>query len=330
MIKPNCLREGDEVRVIAPSRSLSVVSEDNRQIADRRLKEMDLRLSFGKHVMECGRFHSSSVKSRIEDLHEAFSDPNVKGILTVLGGFNSNQLLASIDYELIRENPKPFCGFSDATVLQNAFLARADLITYSGPHYSTFAMKKGLDYTYEGFKKALFSEGVLKLPPSLEWSSDAEWYLDQENRSFEKNPGPQAANEGEAEGRIIGGNLGSFILLKGTPYMPSMQDAILFLEDTESGGRDVEFDRNLQSLIDLPDFAGVRGIVIGRFEKSSNIDAETMNAIIHSKPALKNLPVVYNFDFGHTTPMFTFPVGGYARLKADKEQLHLEVGDEQM
>ncbi|MGA8164984.1 MAG: S66 peptidase family protein [Waddliaceae bacterium] len=319
-MKPECLKPGDEIRVIAPSRSLQIVSEENCKIATNRLEELKLKVAFGKHVMECNPFQSSSIMSRVEDIHEAFSDPNVKGVLTALGGYNCNQLLSQIDYEVVRNNPKVFCGFSDITALQNAFLARCGLITYSGPHYSTFAMKKGLDYTLQNFKKMLFNHGPSLLSPSQLWSSDSDWYLDQENRNFENNPGSRVINAGEAEGTIVGGNLGTLLLLKGTSYMPSLKNTVLFIEDAESGARGVEFDRNVQSFIDLPDFSGVKGIVIGRFEKTSDLDSQTIETIIRHKPALDTIPVVYDADFGHTTPIFTFPIGGKARLKAKKNE----------
>lgn len=326
-IKPSCLKPGDEVRVIAPAHSLSIVSEKNREIATKRLEGLGLKISFGKHVLESDLFCSSSIKSRVDDIHDAFTDPNVKGIMTVLGGYNSNQLLSHIDYDLIHDNPKIFCGFSDITALQNAFLARVGLITYSGPHYSTFSMKIGLDYTIENFKRMLFNDEPYQVSQSARWSSDSEWYLDQENRTFEINHGPQIINEGEVEGTIIGANLITFMALKGTAYMPSLKNSILFIEDTESGAKDVEFDRNLQSLIDLPDFSGIKGIVIGRFEKTSQIDFQKIEFIIRNKPALKKIPVIYNLDFGHTTPMFTFPIGGKAQLMAHKDEpIKLTVG----
>lgn len=321
-MKPNSLKVGDEVRVIAPSNSLTVVSESNRLLARERLEKLGLKITFGKNVLETGLFGSASIAARIEDLHEAFADPHVKGILTVLGGYNSNQLLASIDYELIRNNPKIFCGYSDITALQNAFLACSGLITYSGPHYSSFAMQEGFEYIVEGFKQSVFcqNEEEYVLHPSKFWSSDSLWFLDQDKRCFEKNPGPKVIYEGEAKGIIVGGNLGTFNLLKGTSYFPSLENTILFVEDTESGGRDVEFERQLQSLIDFPDFGGVQALVIGRFEKTADIDAKRLETIIKSKPALKKLPVVYDLDFGHTTPFFTFPIGGQAQLRAGRDQ----------
>jgi muramoyltetrapeptide carboxypeptidase LdcA involved in peptidoglycan recycling len=81
---------------------------------------------------------SSSIASRVEDIHAAFSDSNVRGILTVIGGFNSNQLLDSLDYELIKNNPKILCGYSDITALATAITAKTGLITYSGLHFSTW------------------------------------------------------------------------------------------------------------------------------------------------------------------------------------------------
>ena len=108
---PEKLKPGDEVCVITPSRSLSLIGADAINIANKRFEDLGLKLVFGKHVKESDDFTSSSIESRVSDLHDAFSDKNVKGIITVIGGFNSNQLLRYIDWNLIRNNPKIFCGF---------------------------------------------------------------------------------------------------------------------------------------------------------------------------------------------------------------------------
>lgn len=97
------LKKGDEVRIIAPSRSMKILGEEIKNIANNRFRELDLKLSFGKHIEETDEFNSSSIESRIEDLHNAFKDTNVKAIITVIGGFNSNQLLKYIDWELIKK-----------------------------------------------------------------------------------------------------------------------------------------------------------------------------------------------------------------------------------
>jgi muramoyltetrapeptide carboxypeptidase len=183
VIYPNKLSPGDEVRIIAPSRSLKVVSEANRAIATDMLGKLNLKLTFGKHVDECDLMFSSSINSRVKDLHDAFKDPNVKAIMSVLGGYNSNQLLDAIDYKLIQQNPKIFCGFSDITALGNAIFHKTGLVTYSGVHYSSFGMQQGFEYSYDHFKKILFEDNPILLNPSSEWADDA-WYLDQINRTF--------------------------------------------------------------------------------------------------------------------------------------------------
>ncbi|MBM4177702.1 LD-carboxypeptidase, partial [Candidatus Gribaldobacteria bacterium] len=214
-IYPTKLKAGDEVRVIAPSRSLALLSEETKQIANERFLSLGLKLSFGKHVKELDDFRSSSIESRIEDLHNAFSDKNVKAISTVIGGFNANQLLKYIDWDLIKNNPKIFCGFSDITALNNAIFTKTKLVSYSGPHYSTFGQQLYFDYTFEYFKKCLMFDDKFCLKPSNSWTDDL-WYLNQKERKPIKNDGWLIINEGEAQGTIIGANLCTFNLLQGT------------------------------------------------------------------------------------------------------------------
>ena len=127
MIPPK-LQPGDEIRVIAPARSLGIISPENREIATKRLEELGFTVSFSDHVEEQDEFDSSSLQSRIADLHAAFEDKNVKGMFTVIGGFNSNQLLKYIDYDLIKKNPKILCGYSDITALSNAIYAKTGMV----------------------------------------------------------------------------------------------------------------------------------------------------------------------------------------------------------
>lgn len=317
MIIPAKLKKGDGIRVIAPARSLNIISEETRNIANKRLKEMGLNISFSKNCEVQDEFVSSSIEGRINDLHEAFLDENVKGILTVIGGYNSNQLLNYIDYDLIKNNPKILCGYSDITALSNAIYRKTGLVTYSGPHYSTFGMKNGIEYTIEYFKKCLFSNEAFYIEPSEEWSDDL-WFLDQDNRTFHRNKGYKVINKGKADGKIIGGNLCTLNLLQGTQYMPDLTDTILFLEDDELTFLE-NFDRDLQSLIHQPDFHKVKGIVLGRFQIGSKMEEEKLLRIISSKKELQNIPIVSNVNFGHTSPHITFPVGGYVELHADQE-----------
>lgn len=153
----NKLKIGDEIRVIAPSRSLSVVRQDTFDKALTLLTEKGFKITFSRNSREIDEVNSSSIESRVEDLHEAFLDKNVKAILTCIGGFNVNQILEYIDYSLIEANPKIICGFSDITALLNAIYSKTGLVTYHGPHFSSFGFEKETDYTYSYFERCLMN-----------------------------------------------------------------------------------------------------------------------------------------------------------------------------
>lgn len=311
---PAKLEPGDEIRVVSPATSLGFIQEEQKRTARERWEGLGLRCSFSRNAEVRDRFESSPVAARVSDLHEAFADPAVKGMLTTLGGYNSSGLLDYLDYDLIRANPKVLCGFSDITALATAVYTRTGLVTYSGPHFSTFGMKRGLDYTIEYFERCVMQEEPFEVRPADHWSDDP-WYADQEDRDLVPNPGYEVIHSGEAEGRLLGGNLGTLSLLFGTSFMPDLEGSILLLEDDEEM-RAVHFDRLLQSLVHQPGFEGVRGIVIGRFQRASEMDLDTLEAIVESKRELAGIPVVANASFGHTTPQFTFPIGGHGRLRA--------------
>lgn len=324
---PEKLKNRDEVRVIAPSRTMAIISKETREIAGNRFAELGLKLSFGKHVDEKDGFFSSSIEARIEDLHDAFLDKNVKAVITAIGGFNSNQLLKYINWKFIKDNPKIFCGYSDITILNNAILQKVGLVNYYGPHYSTFGQKMYFDYTLDYFKKCLMQNNNFEVLQSDEWTDD-QWYLDQNARNPIKNGGWKTINEGLAQGTIIGGNLCTLNLLQGTEYFPELKkNTILFLEDDEMPKNlsAVEFDRNLQSLICQPGFENVLGLVIGRFQIVSDMPNEKIERIIKGKKELSNLPVICGVDFGHTSPIITFPVGGEAIIEAKNGKAKIEI-----
>ena len=313
---PAKLQKNDLIRVIAPARSLALINDECRSYATQHLEMLGLRVSFGKHAEEQDGEMSSSIASRISDLHDAFADPEVKGILTVIGGWNSNQLLRDIDWELIRKNPKIFCGFSDITALTTAITSKTQLVTYSGPHYSSFGQKLHWEYTQKSFQECLFQQDPIEILPSKEWTDDP-WFLNQDDRHPILNHGFWVMSEGSASGTIFGGNVSTFNLLAGTSYFPDLQKSIIFIEDTAGADRHI-FDRELESLIQQQTFSGVRGMVIGRFQPGSKIDQVILGEILASKPELKNMPILANVDFGHTDPRITFPIGGEVALVSKK------------
>lgn len=318
-IIPQKLQKGDKVMVVASSRGLKLISQETRDIAIERFREMGLTVEFAPNTNDenFDIVGSTSIEKRVEDLMYAFKDKSVKAIFTVIGGFNVNQIISHLDYEVIKENPKIISGFSDITALLGAINAKTGLEVYYGPHFSSLGMKKGCEYTLNYLKKILFSDDKINIEPAQEWSDDT-WFLDQENRDFLSNEGYWIIHNGDAKGKIIGGNLCTFNLLLGTKYRPSFdEDTILFIEDDEMTYTQ-EFDRDLQALCYQEDFKNVKALIIGRFQKKSAITREKLEFIINNKPELKNIPVIANVDFGHTTPIMTIPLGGYAELKDGK------------
>lgn len=293
------------------------------EIAHARLESLGLKISFGQHVRECNILNSSSVRSRVEDLHDAFRDPSVKLVLCAMGGFTANDLLPYIDWDLIKSNPKALCGFSDITILNNAIYAKTGLVSYYGPMYSNLGQKLYFDYTLEHFRKALFESRTFTLNSSAQWSDD-KWRDNQADRHLIDNEGYWVMSEGEARGIILGGHLATFNLLQGTEYFPPLKKSIVFLEaDAESLAW--HFDRDLESLTQQADFSGVCGLVIGRFSKACSITREVLEYILKTKSVLANIPIVANVDFGHTDPKITFPIGGRARISAQNGDAKPEI-----
>ncbi len=318
---PAKLRSGDRVRIVTPARSIKLpfINKEIIELAETRLKSLGLMPSFGNHVEEMNVIDSSSVKSRVDDLTRAFSDPHIRMIQTVIGGYNSRELLPHLDYGLVRKNPKILCGYSDITTLSNAFYSKTGLVGYIGPHFFDFGEKRGFDYTMEYFKKCLFRTDPFDVLPSEKWSNDR-WGTNQDKRNFISNGGFVAVNKGEAKGKIIGGNLVTLVGINGSEYFPRLErDTILFLE--EDGRQDLHtFNGNMDSLMLRPDFGNVVGLVIGRFTPESGITTAKLVEVLRYHRDLDEIPIISGVDFGHTTPKITFPVGGTCRIVSNKDK----------
>ncbi len=186
-------------------------------------------------------------------------------------------------------------------MLNNALYAKTGLATYYGPHYMSFAFEGEQDYTRNAFFECMSNDLPINIKPS---KTAAQYHTIQ---------------EGCCEGTIIGGNLCTLNLLQGTPYMPVIKDKILFLEDDNIVGDYFrqEFQRNLCSLLQTNGADSIKGIVLGRFDDSCRMTVDSVKDIIKNiVPA--NIPVIFGADFGHIFPIFTFPIGGTAKITADK------------
>ncbi len=305
---PRKLAHGDEIRIIAPSSSLTRVRSDIYESALTFLQEQGFNVTFSKKCRETNIFQSSSVRSRVDDIHEAFADKNVKAVMACIGGFNANELLPYLDYELIKSNPKILCGYSDITALLNAVYAKTGLVTYHAPHLAALGFSKEREYTQKYSSQCMMSDTAFAVTPS----ASAQSYT--------------VIQEGKCEGEIIGGNLCTLNLLQGTPYMPDIKNKVLFLEDDNIMGDYFvcEFDRNLQSLLQVSGADTIRGIVLGRFDESCKMTDDIIKAIIRDKVS-PDIPIVFGVDFGHVFPMISFPIGGKASISVNGNNIDIQI-----
>ena len=231
---PDKLKPGDEVRVVAPARSASDIDERVLDRAKAALESLGLKVSFSKNAFSRSQRGCPTDDEKVEDLHEAFMDSNVKCVLAAIGGFNSNQLLGKINWQIIKDNPKIFGGFSDITVLNHAILTKTGLATYAMPNFYCFGLPPEANYSLEYFRRCLLSDQPAEfVVQQSETFYDFPWNYDEVSpRQALENNGPRVVQSGSAEGVMIGGNLCSLNLLNGTEYFPKIEgDIILCIED---------------------------------------------------------------------------------------------------
>jgi muramoyltetrapeptide carboxypeptidase len=313
------LEKGDKVAIVAPTGGGDLISHSVREIATRRLDSIGLEPVFYPTTFSRVEMSKQDKVDRANDINCAFSDPNISGILTILGGHSSVHVLEYLDFEMIKDNPKLFCGYSDVTILNAALYSKAGLKSLSGPHYSSFGMSLGFDYSLDSFKDLAFHpEQEVMYVPSREWSNDT-WYMDQNSRTFVQNEGPLIVNAGHAKGTLIGGNLCTMALLTGTTYLnTSDEDVILFIEDDFETNLNT-FDRILFNITEAIGRDRIKAILLGRFEEQSNISKEDIKSLFKHRHYFSKIPIIANLDFGHTTPMLSLPYGGEAEIQADKK-----------
>lgn len=322
-IHPPKLKLGDKIQIIAPATSISSFKPKNlAKTAKSRLENLGIKVTFGKNAYEKDIFDSSSIKSRVHDLHKAFKDKTVRGIICARGGYNSNTLLPYLDWNLIKKNPKPIMGYSDITVLCNAIYAKTGLVTYLGPTFSTLGETEEngiIDYMICSIKKALMYG-----KPYIIYTSK---YFNERKVKARRNTGVKILQKGVATGIAVGGNLCSINLLQGTEYMPSLKNAILFIEDDAFGGSNspLEFERNLESLLQTKEAKSIRAIVIGRFQKGFAMTDKKLVHILKEKSISKKIPIIANVDFGHTRPLAVIPIGGTVRINAKGKKASIEI-----
>ena len=305
LVKPRVLRPGDTVGLVTPSTYVS--DPDRLWLAQKTVEALGLRCKMGRSVGRREGYLGGTIRERVEDLHAMFADPEVKGVFCVRGGYGTAMLLDSLDYSLIRKNPKVFLGYSDITALHLGIHRMTGLVTFHGP-----VVLSGLsDWTLEHFRRALFETkplGRLSNPP--------------EPRPIRPRHPWRAVRPGKARGPLIGGNLTLISTTLGTPYEIQTEGKILFLEDV--GEEPYSIDRMLTHLRLAGKFRGIRGLVWGEcaacrpreFQPGFESTFSTGEVVQNILGAL-DVPVLTGLVIGHTDDQLTLPLGVEAELDAD-------------
>ncbi len=278
IIKPQNLSIGDTVEIIAPA---GVVDYDLVMKSKKYLENKGYKVLLGEHIFEQVRYLAGSDEHRLEDLHNAFLNSEVKAIFCARGGYGTIRFIKDIDYNLIRNNPKIFCGYSDITALSLMILKNAGLITYSSPMMqSDFSSESINFYTEKSFFNVL--------------SGGKEEYTSA-----------KIINQGVAEGITWGGNLSTVVSLCGIDFIPD-EKFIFFTEDVNEPV--YKIDKMLNQLMHVEKFRkNVSAIAFGEF---TGVDEELwLEEVFNEVSKTLNVPAAIGFKFTHFDEKQTIPIG---------------------
>lgn len=295
IIIPKTLKKGDTIGIVAPAN----FSNENSIYEIEYLKEKGFELVFGKSFYDKWYGFGGDDEIRANDINEMFSNKDIDGIFAIRGGYGSIRFVDKLDYNLIKENPKTFLGFSDITTLLIAINEKTGLVTFHGPMSSNF--KEIPVVTEEAFNKAVLEENSYNL------------------LSFDNSY--EIMKEGIGEGQITGGNLSLVVATLGTPYEINTDGKILFLEEISEESYRV--DRMLQQMRLAGKFDKIKGLILGDFKPSKKIDPLDMSYEEVFKNNFESLevPIIKNLKAGHVRPFITIPIGLNAKIDTYKQEI---------
>lgn len=303
---PKRLKRGDTVGVIAPS---SPPDMDYLKRALPFLEELGLKVKMGSSVEAKHGYLAGTEEERVADFHAMFEDPEVAGIICAGGGYGAARMAERIDYELIKENPKVFWGYSDITFLHTAIGQYAELVTFHGPMLASDVGKE------EFHERSGRMFGQLFAPFELHYDEGISTLT--------------ALHRGVAQGELVGGNLGLLRSSIGTKFEVDTKNKILLIEDI--GKQPYEVDGMLNQLRMARKFEELAGVVIGDFKNCEPENPEkslSLDQIFDHYFKDLGVPVVKGFKIGHCEPHFSVPLGALAKLDANDMTLTVLPGVE--
>lgn len=319
-IIPPRLRPGDTIGLLTPA---TYLTEKQLRDAIMALEKLGFKVRYSPNMLVRKGYLGGTDQQRAEDINQMFADDGINGIMCGRGGYGCGRILPYLDFDVIRNNPKVFIGFSDITALLYAIYGQTGLVCYHGPMGTSDYNEVTTDY----FKKVLMEpENPLiydnqEVKPSLD--------LDVEEGDVEVEIAPAqeiiTLSSGQAEGELMGGNLSLMSMLAGTRYDLDMRGKIVFLE--EVGEAPYRVDRMLtQLLLDENKLPSAAGIVLGVFNDCEAEDEDrslSLAQVLQDRLAGLGIPVIYGLSFGHIKQNMTLPFGIRARLDADEKKLVL-------
>ena len=294
---PSKLKKSDTIGVIAPS---NYIEKDDLEYINASIALMEasgFKVKFGKYVFEDTLGYGTSPEKRAADINWAFKADEVKAIMCVKGGEDSNTTLDYIDYEMIKKHPKIICGFSDNTSILNAIHEKTGLVTYHGPTFKSLTSWE-TGYAYKQFIKTFAenTESLIMGEPEDEYTT---------------------IQAGQATGELVGGNLSLFTKLVCGKYAVNLQDKILFLEELGFETAPEMVNSNIYYLKQNGVFDRIAGLWIGNYEHPSKVSIEKIikNAIGDEY----KFPIIKSDNFGHIDKKIIIPIGTKAEINTNEK-----------
>ncbi len=311
MRKPPALLVGDTIAFCAPSGFLDSV---RMSLAKTRLEEKGFYIIREDSIYRRWGYLAGTDAQRASELMSYFNDKSVRAIFPGTGGYGSTRILSMLDYDIIKNNPKIFIGFSDITALHIAFNQLANLITFHTPNpMYGLGSKKGLDPISELYFWSL-------LMNSNDYTYEIPFDLYGDSLKV------QTMVPGNASGKLVGGNLSLICSTMGSVYEIQTVGSILFIEDV--GEAPYRIDRYLSELKLAGKLDLVNGIIIGRFSRRETEapDRPTdfkMHQVFQQYFSKMKVPVIFNFPSGHGSKNVSLPLGCIVEINTDNETFSL-------
>ena len=307
-VKPPRLRKGDLIGLVSPASTPS--SSEKIEGGVRYLENLGYRVKVGAHAAKSFGYLAGTDQERAADFNDMIADPQVKAIFALRGGYGTPRLLPLIQYRLLARQPKIISGFSDITALQLAIFKKCRLVTFSGPMPAVEFWKNPDPYTEENFWRLLTSKalvGTLANPP------------DDPLRIH---------REGKSTGVMLGGNLALVVSTLGTPFMPSLRDAVLVLEEVDEYPHRV--DRMFAQLRNAGIFQNTAALLLGKFTECGPKDPAqphlTTDYLLEEYAPFARGPVLGNLRYGHVPKKLTVPFGLKAIVDSAKKRIEVREG----